>query len=258
MRDATDVRITLQEAAARLGVHYQTAYRWVRAGSLPAFKVRGVYQVGVADLEDFDAERQRPSPPRQERVVRDWRRFVEQMHAALATGEESAARDLFESLVVGGVRMVDCCDQLLGPAMHRIGDDWMAGVLTIAEEHRASSICARLLGRFTPAPPGRPRGAAVVCSPPAEEHELPGEMATAVLREDHWRVHHLGVGVPLEDLVDMIRRVGPDVVVISVVWPPAAESARALQAAVSGVAPRILVGGPGMTVAALIEQVRAP
>jgi excisionase family DNA binding protein len=30
--------VDLQTAAARLGVHYQTAYRWVRDGSLPAMK----------------------------------------------------------------------------------------------------------------------------------------------------------------------------------------------------------------------------
>jgi MerR family transcriptional regulator, light-induced transcriptional regulator len=35
--------IELAEAADRLGVHYQTAYRWVREGRLPAVRVRGRY-----------------------------------------------------------------------------------------------------------------------------------------------------------------------------------------------------------------------
>ena len=35
----TESRLTLQEAADRLGVHYMTAYRYVRTGRLERFKV---------------------------------------------------------------------------------------------------------------------------------------------------------------------------------------------------------------------------
>ena len=42
-------RIDLQEAARRLGVHYQTAYRWVREGRLTAVRVRGRYELAVED-----------------------------------------------------------------------------------------------------------------------------------------------------------------------------------------------------------------
>jgi excisionase family DNA binding protein len=253
---AGGTRITLQEAASRLGVHYQTAYRWVRAGALRAAKVRGVYEVAVEDLEAFETERRRPTPPPQERVVRDWPRFASQLHDALIEGEESAVRELLEGLVGSGVRLVDCCERLIAPAMRQVGEEWMAGTLTIAEERRASSICERLIGRLTPSPPGRPRGVAVVCSPPTDEHELPGEMATAVLREDHWRVHHLGVGVPLEELVTMVRRIAPDLVVVSVTWPPAKQEAEALAAAVRVLGPPVLVGGGGMTLGELVTQAR--
>ncbi|MCU4185883.1 B12-binding domain-containing protein [Acidiferrimicrobium sp. IK] len=254
---AGGTRITLHDAAGRLGVHYQTAYRWVRSGALRAAKIGGVYQVEVGDLEAFDRERRRPSPPPPERVVRDWERFAAQLHQALIAGEEGAARDLVEGLVGSGVRVVDCCDRLIGPAMRKIGDQWEAGQLTVADERRASAICERLLGRLTPAPPGRPRGVAVVCSPPVEEHQLPGGMATAALREDHWRVHHLGVNVPFEELVGMIRRVGPDLVVVSVTWLPASEQAEALAAAVRRLGPPVLVGGSGRALAELITQARA-
>ena len=37
--------IELRDAAAELGVHYQTAYRWVRSGQLPATMVAGKYAV---------------------------------------------------------------------------------------------------------------------------------------------------------------------------------------------------------------------
>ena len=40
----------LREAADALGVHYQTAYAWVRQGSLPARKRGRGYEVEDADV----------------------------------------------------------------------------------------------------------------------------------------------------------------------------------------------------------------
>ena len=44
---------TLQEAADELGVHYMTAYRYVRLGLLDAAKVGGAWQVTSSALDDF-------------------------------------------------------------------------------------------------------------------------------------------------------------------------------------------------------------
>jgi excisionase family DNA binding protein/PAS domain S-box-containing protein len=50
--------VNLKEAAARLGVHYQTAYRWVRAGELTAVRVGARYEVSDAAIHQFVATRQ--------------------------------------------------------------------------------------------------------------------------------------------------------------------------------------------------------
>jgi excisionase family DNA binding protein len=49
--------VNLKTAARRLGVHYQTAYRWVRAGQLIAVKVGSGYDVSEAALVRFQAQR---------------------------------------------------------------------------------------------------------------------------------------------------------------------------------------------------------
>jgi excisionase family DNA binding protein len=51
------VPVNLKSAARRLGVHYQTAYRWVRSGQLIAVKVGAGYDVSEAALERFEAQR---------------------------------------------------------------------------------------------------------------------------------------------------------------------------------------------------------
>jgi PAS domain S-box-containing protein/excisionase family DNA binding protein len=48
----------LKQAAARLGVHYQTAYRWVRSGDLAAVRVGARYEVSDAAIHQFIATRQ--------------------------------------------------------------------------------------------------------------------------------------------------------------------------------------------------------
>jgi len=49
--------MNLKTAARRMGVHYQTAYRWVRSGELIAVKVGSGYDISEAALERFRAQR---------------------------------------------------------------------------------------------------------------------------------------------------------------------------------------------------------
>jgi excisionase family DNA binding protein/PAS domain S-box-containing protein len=66
--------VNLKQAARRLGVHYQTAYKLVRSGKLAAVAVGGRYEISEAALERYVAERQamrraparshaKPAPP---------------------------------------------------------------------------------------------------------------------------------------------------------------------------------------------------
>jgi MerR family transcriptional regulator, light-induced transcriptional regulator len=250
-------RISLRDAAVQLGVHYQTAYRWVRQGVLPAVKVGGSYEVTAEAVLARQQARAEPTPPPAHRVVRDWDPFTDRFYAALASGDESGARDLIGDLVGSRLSLVEICDRVMSPALTRVGQAWADGTISVAEEHRASSICERVLGRWSPAPPGRPRGTAVVCVAPSDEHGLPAQMATAALREHHWRVHHLGVGVPVADTRRLVAAEGASLVVISVTLASARPEADALAEVLRADGCRVLVGGPGLTTAGLVAEVDA-
>ena len=49
--------MNLKEAARRLGVHYQTAYRWVRSGELVAVRIGSRYEISDAAIGRFRARR---------------------------------------------------------------------------------------------------------------------------------------------------------------------------------------------------------
>lgn len=242
----------LQEAADTLGVHYQTAYAWVRGGQLPARKVRRGYEVSEADVRALAARRQLGREPAPQIRVRDWPAQADRLYRAIAGGQETRARQALERLA-GHVSVTELCDRVVAPALRRIGDQWAAGQVSIAQEHRATAICERLIAVHAGQPAGRPRGTAVVATPPGERHGMPALMAAACLREHRWRVHHLAADLPAAEIAALADATRADLVVLSTATQDAAaaaeQAAPQVRAAVPGAT--VLIGRPGSTLAEL-------
>jgi excisionase family DNA binding protein len=251
--------VDLRTAAEQLGVHYQTAYRWVREGSLSAVKVGIAYEVEPEAVDECLARRAEPVPPPPRSRVRSWGLHVDRLYDALVLGDELTGKQLVDRLHDSGTETVEMCDRLFAPALRRIGDGWAKGRLSLADEHRASAICARLLARVSVHPRGRPRGVAVVTTAPGEGHDLPGMMASMALRADRWQVHHLGTQVPYDQLAALAKREGARLVVLSVTDSAAAvarEAARYAERVEGELHVRALVGRPGATLDELLQQAK--
>src|SRR5829696_2391573 len=148
--------LTLQEAADRLGVHYMTVYRWVRTGRLPATKQGASWAVREADLDEVTEPTR---APRQGRVD-----HADRLARRLAAGDEPGAMAVAEAALAGGMDPEDLYLDVLAVAMARIGDRWATGEVTVAQEHQATAIMLRLLGRLGRnfARRGRSRGTVVL------------------------------------------------------------------------------------------------
>jgi MerR family transcriptional regulator, light-induced transcriptional regulator len=236
----------LREAAGALGVHYQTAYGWVRQGVLPARKVGRGYAVSEADVTALAAQRRLGTEPARPIRVRDWAAQSQALYAAITSGEETAARHQVERLVAG-VPVVDLCEHVIAPALRRIGDDWAAGRVSIAQEHRASAICERLLAAHARQPAGRPHGTAIVATPPGDRHGLPALMAAACLRADRWLVHHLAADLPVDEVTRLADQVGADLIVLSSAMGQTARLAQQAAGTITATRPylNVLTGRPG-------------
>jgi MerR family transcriptional regulator, light-induced transcriptional regulator len=249
--------LDLDGAARLLGVHYQTAYRWVRSGALPAMKVAGEYRLREEDVRRLAERRRAPKPPPSIGRVRDWRPLVAQLHTAALEGDEFSARRLFERLRVAGVPSLLLCQELITPVLYRIGEGWGSGQVSSAQVRVAAGISERLVAMLATASRGRPRGLAVVASPSGEGHRLPSLMATVVLRADCWRVHHFGADVPADDLIEFALKRGASLVVLSPTLAELVDDARRLQddfLHLYGLA--TLVGRPGAPLTELVAQAR--
>lgn len=249
-------RIDLQEAARRLGVHYQTAYRWVREGRLTAVRVRGRYELAVEDIEAFARERDQPAPASVRPGRREWGRSASRLLRALSEGDERTAIEVVTRLHAQGETAIDVLSRVVVPAMAGIGDRWASGELSVAHEHRASEIVTRVLAGIDRPRPGRPRGTVLVTAPPGELHGIPLDMAAAVLREDGWSVQMLGRDMPGDDLLEFVDAVAPDLVVLTFTTPERADAADEVARRLTGAHHDVLVGEPGRTLAELVQAAR--
>jgi MerR family transcriptional regulator, light-induced transcriptional regulator len=195
--------VTLQEAADRLKVHYMTAYRWVRRGELPAFKVGGRLRVRERDLEAFmDMRAVEVAMPSVRPGRTDWPAHCERLHELLRDGAAAEASALVRRVVTDGATVGDVYVYLMTPARHRIGDDWAHGRITVADEHRATEIARTIIARLGESfrRRGPARATVVTLTPPDELHALASVMLADVLRGGGFEVHQLGPNVPLADL----------------------------------------------------------
>src|SRR6201996_533066 len=248
----------LRDAAEMLGVHYQTAYAWVRQGVLPARKTGRGYEVSESDVSALAARRASGTAPRPNIRVRDWVAQADRLHAAIMSGDETMARHVCDRLA-RGVPLTDLCERIIAPALQRVGDDWASGAVSIGAEHRASAICERLIAVRAHQPQGRPRGIAVVSTPAGERHGLPALMAAACLREDRWLVHHLATDLPASETAGLAQMTSADLVVLSAATTESAalasQAAQEITERVPGV--QVLAGGPGRTLSQLLALGRA-
>ena len=86
--------------------------------------------------------------------------------------------------------------------MHRVGDEWQAGTLSVAHEHLASATVIAIIleaTRSVPESPGAPR--LLVATPASERHAVGAALAAAAAALDGWTIIYLGVDVPAADIV---------------------------------------------------------
>ena len=248
--------VDLQAAADELGVHYQTAYRWVRSGRLPARRFRGKYVVERSDLAHLDRDRSTPQPvpvPGSARLDRS----AVRLQRLLIDGDEVMVRMLIRRLHDDGTPVLDLVQQVLVPPLREIGEAWHRGELSIWVEHRSSAIVERALGDIVPNPRGRRRGTAVVGALAGDQHALPTTMAASALRADQWHVHHLGADVPVAELVAACTENGADLAVLTVTNPDIGRAAERAAAMLEDVGVDTVVGAPGRRLDELIGMARA-
>ena len=246
--------MTLQQAADRLGVHYMTVYRWVRTGKLPATKQGATWSVRQSDLDALHEPAK--AAPRSGRVD-----HAQRLARRLTAGDEAGAMAVAEAALAGGMEPAALYLDVLAGAMASIGEGGHAGHISIAEEHQATAIMQRLLGRlarnFTRR--GRRRGTIVLGAVAGDPHGLPGALLADPLRGRGFTVIDLGPDTPAEAFVEAAGH-ADGLVALGMTLSlsptdPARDAIAALRAA--GVTAPIVVGGAAIADARVAAELGA-
>jgi DNA-binding transcriptional MerR regulator len=190
--------------------------------------------------------------------------------AGLLGGEQqvtaaSRSADLVEELVAAAVapdpgritRALDVAfalkapaqaiDEIVSPALERIGALWRQGNLDVAEEHQITSqIVGKLRGLLNGTLAG-PRGTAVLCCVPGERHEV-GLLSLAVLlAADGWRTVYLGQDTPLESAAELADALQASVLCVAATMEDVAAAAEPALAELAAARPQLEIvrGGAG-------------
>lgn len=264
MTIASDDAVTLTDAADQLGVHYMTAYRYVRTGRMLATKHAGQWWVSPADLAAVAAERAVKPPPRSE-AGSPREMHLQPFVSRLIVGDTAGCWAAVTAALQSGATPAEVYSDLLQPAMVQIGDGWRKGTVSVAEEHRATASTLRLIGQMGPLfrHRGRRNGTIVLGAVAGDHHSVPSAMLADFLSDLHFDVIDLGGNTPTASFIDVASDVdnliglGMGVSVDSCL-ASAMDQARAIKSVLPDVF--LLIGGPGLSAAAdadLLEAVDA-
>jgi methanogenic corrinoid protein MtbC1 len=174
-------------------------------------------------------------------VVRD------RLWHAVRQGDEFGACDVLLAALEDGLDLECALLDLIAPVQARVGTEWAAGQLSVAQEHAATAVHDRVIAALAHRPEHRveqrARPRVMVACVDGEWHALPARLLAEVLRLRGWKVDFLGADVPTAHLMSHLHRTGPRVVALSASLPTHLPTAHAAVTAVQATSVPVIVGG---------------
>ncbi|MGW7199033.1 MerR family transcriptional regulator [Streptomyces chryseus] len=167
---------------------------------------------------------------------------------------DAGSLDELLTSVVADYRLVGAWNEVIMPTLQAVGRKWeTSGEKYVEVEHFLSWHIAGALRRSgAPAAAERPGAVTLLACVPGENHTLPLEVLAAALAERGLAVRMFGAALPVEALVDAVRRTGPAAVGLwaqsrTTASRPLAQHVAAMEWGVRGARrrPTVLALGPG-------------
>lgn len=214
--------LTTKDVARLLHVSEATVKRWADDGRLlpektvgghRRFSLHSVAQLrreqGVAPTADSHTARKRSG--------RHQALSLESFTDLLLSAEETEVGAQLIDAYLQGQEPALLFDTTVTEAMHRVGDLWFNGTITVADEHLATRVMLSALQRLRGIIVlGQPTGLkAICCGIEGDLHELPIHLAEILIEIEGWNTTNLGPNTPLFALREMVAQKKPQLVCIS-------------------------------------------
>ncbi len=246
-----------KQVATSIGVSESSLKRWCDQGLIATERTPGGHRrIRVGEVVQFLRQQEHPLihpealrlPAGAGRQAGHPADSQNELLAALEAGDDGSLRRVVIEHYLSGASLLEICEQLLTPTLHRIGERWECGRTEVYQEHRACEALNRVLfelrGFLPPAGPDAPL--AMGGTPPGDNYRLATLMVELVLAEEGWKAVSLGSSLPMATLAAAARHHLPQLFWFSVSHAADAdELARGFEAFLAETPPTVsvIVGG---------------
>jgi methanogenic corrinoid protein MtbC1 len=197
----------------------------------------------VTDLDEATGRHRvgaRLSAPHDDGASAPW---ADRLWTAVRAGDEYAALDVVTDALAAGLDPESVLLDVIGAVQHKVGIEWAADRMSVADEHAATAINDRVIAVLPARRPAARRGRITVACVDQEWHALPARLVSETLRLRGWQVDYLGAQVPTAHLIGHVHRTGPDAVCLSSSLPTRLPLAHSAITAVQAAGTPVMAGG---------------
>lgn len=187
------------------------------------------------------------------------RLYLDAVRAADAPGAFRVAA----GALAAGMTIPELYQRVIAPAMHEIGELWVKGALTVADEHLATALTHRVLAALRPpvwvgvgeqAQPALPKRRVMLAAVEGEQHALGLRMAADVFEDAGFESIYLGADVPIDALLQALDSLSPDLLALSATMPELAPELDQVALAVRHAHPRLKLLFGGQAASPLVAE----
>jgi methanogenic corrinoid protein MtbC1 len=137
---------------------------------------------------------------------------------ALLSGDRTSCTIIVRDLQSSGLDIRDLFINLFQRSLYDLGELWEHHRISVAVEHLASSITERLMSMVEIDTFSAPHGdhSVIIACIADEYHQIGARMVSDIFELHGWNTHFLGANTPVKDLISMMHKRKPDLIVVSV------------------------------------------
>lgn len=219
--------LTTKEVARLCRVSDATVKRWEDAGLLQSERTSGGHRrFRAEEVVRFQREQQLglkqshgdESVMMAAKRQRDNKKHSNSnlFHSLISGCEEGVSTSIITSYL-DGKPLTEIFDELICPAMSKIGELWYNGEISITQEHLATRVVENAIYKLRGILPVPQMNGelAMCCALEGDFHELPTHLGQMTFENKGWEVMNFGANTPLYSLAEEVLRHNPKIVCIS-------------------------------------------
>jgi methanogenic corrinoid protein MtbC1 len=137
-------------------------------------------------------------------------------------------------------------EKLIVPVLKRIGEEWEQGRIALSQVYMSGRICEDVVETILPPDaPGQKDHPTIAVVTLLDHHGLGKRIVSSVLHSAGFKLVDLGQGIPVDEIVDKVKREGVRILLVSTLMLQSALQVKDLKDRLNreGLSIRIIVGG---------------